>query len=60
MNEQLAWFKSTYSDGSGSETCVEVAANLHTVYVRDSKLGDGSPVFRVEAASWEAFVSKCA
>ncbi|MFD8935828.1 DUF397 domain-containing protein [Streptomyces sp. NPDC059578] len=53
----LDWFKSTYSDGSGSETCVEVASNLHTVHLRDSKLGDDSPTFQVEAASWGLFIA---
>ncbi|MDX3519771.1 DUF397 domain-containing protein [Streptomyces scabiei] len=49
-----AWFKSSYSTGSGGE-CVEVAVCPHTVHVRDSK-----DIVRrglaVDAAAWTAFV----
>ncbi|GGR95348.1 hypothetical protein GCM10010269_37880 [Streptomyces humidus] len=52
----LRWFKSSYS-GSGGGNCVEVAAGLDAVYVRDSKaLGDG-PVLRVGRGEWAAFVA---
>ncbi|MFE0316304.1 DUF397 domain-containing protein, partial [Streptomyces albogriseolus] len=33
---QLHWFKSSYSGGAGGE-CLEVAASLTSVHVRDSK-----------------------
>ncbi|MFD6226535.1 DUF397 domain-containing protein [Streptomyces sp. NPDC060232] len=36
-NRELDWFKSSYSDGSEGDSCVEVAATLGTVLVRDSK-----------------------
>ncbi|MFE9658725.1 DUF397 domain-containing protein [Streptomyces sp. NPDC005955] len=52
----LDWFKSTYSDNTGSD-CVEVAACPHRVHLRDSKLGDDSPTFQVEAASWGLFIA---
>jgi len=69
MSAELAWFKSSYSDSSGS-ACLEVAhsrhtsshtdaeatACPHTVHVRDSKLGDRSPRFGVPAGAWTAFL----
>ncbi|MFJ4746350.1 DUF397 domain-containing protein [Streptomyces albogriseolus] len=52
----LHWCKSSYS-GSGGGDCVEVAASLDAVYVRDSKaVGDG-PVLRVGRNEWAAFVA---
>ncbi|WP_432026191.1 DUF397 domain-containing protein [Streptomyces sp. 1222.5] len=52
----LRWFKSSYS-GSGGGDCVEVAAGLDTVYVRDSKVVSGGPVLRVSQGEWAAFVA---
>ncbi|MCC9707250.1 DUF397 domain-containing protein [Streptomyces sp. MNU76] len=57
MSEQLAWFKSSYSDDEGGD-CVEVAlseARL-TVHVRDSKDPTG-PTLTLTAPAWRAFVS---
>ncbi|MGW1401170.1 DUF397 domain-containing protein [Streptomyces sp. NPDC002405] len=52
----LDWFKSSYSGTSGGD-CVEVAAGLDAVYVRDSKaVGDG-PVLRACRGGWAAFVA---
>ncbi|MFJ6463600.1 DUF397 domain-containing protein [Streptomyces sp. NPDC091387] len=34
---ELAWFKSSYSDSSNSNECIEVATTPGTVHVRDSK-----------------------
>ncbi|MFC8277911.1 DUF397 domain-containing protein [Streptomyces sp. NPDC057271] len=51
------WRKSSYS-GSEGGNCVEVAAHPAAVHVRDSKLGDGSPVFTVSPAAWRKFVSR--
>jgi hypothetical protein len=45
-----AWRKSSFSDTPNS--CVEVRHESDVVYVRDSKLGDDSPVLRFAAASW--------
>ncbi|MCP3819042.1 DUF397 domain-containing protein [Streptomyces sp. A3M-1-3] len=53
----LEWRKSTHSDSQGSN-CVEVATCPHTVHVRDSKLGDGSPRFAVSSPTWAAFVAE--
>ncbi|MFI5688710.1 DUF397 domain-containing protein [Streptomyces sp. NPDC051636] len=52
----LRWFKSSYS-GSGGGNCVEVAAGLDAVYVRDSKVAGGRPVLRVGRGEWAAFVA---
>ena len=34
---ELAWFKSSYSDGNDGESCVEVATTPGTIHVRDSQ-----------------------
>jgi hypothetical protein len=52
----LRWFKSSYS-GSGGGDCVEVAARLDAVHVRDSKVADDGPVLRVGRREWAAFVA---
>jgi hypothetical protein len=54
-HEHLAWFKSSYS-GSGGGDCVEVAAPIGTVHVRDSKDAHG-PRLTFASAQWSAFVS---
>ncbi|THA23700.1 DUF397 domain-containing protein [Streptomyces sp. RKND-216] len=51
---ESAWSKSSYSSGGGGE-CVEVAAALATVHVRDSKNPDGQ-VLTVSPAAWSPFV----
>ncbi|MGH3314412.1 MAG: DUF397 domain-containing protein [Streptomyces sp.] len=51
---ESAWFKSSYSSGEGGE-CVEVAACLGTVRIRDSK-DQAGPVLSVAPARWAAFV----
>ncbi|MDQ1040381.1 hypothetical protein QFZ75_006797 [Streptomyces sp. V3I8] len=52
----LRWFTSSYS-GSGGGNCVEVAAGLDAVYVRDSKTAGGGPIVRVGQSQWTAFVA---
>ncbi|MCZ4602875.1 DUF397 domain-containing protein [Streptomyces sp. Lzd4kr] len=52
----LHWFKSSYSGSDGGD-CVEVAADLDAVYVRDSKVVGGGPVLRVGRGEWAAFVA---
>ncbi|MEU2281047.1 DUF397 domain-containing protein [Streptomyces sp. NPDC013178] len=52
----LRWFKSSYS-GSGGGDCVEVAAGLDAVYMRDSKVAGDGPVLRVGRGEWAAFVA---
>ncbi|MFD9356904.1 DUF397 domain-containing protein [Streptomyces sp. NPDC060031] len=36
-NPELGWFKSSYSDSSDGNDCVEVALTPATIHVRDSK-----------------------
>ncbi|MFG2825904.1 DUF397 domain-containing protein [Streptomyces sp. NPDC048434] len=50
----LAWFKSSYSTGSGGE-CIEVAVCPHVVHVRDSK-DVARRGLAVDAEAWAAFV----
>jgi hypothetical protein len=52
----LHWFKSSYS-GSGGGDCVEVAAGLDAVYVRDSKVAGDGPMLRVGRDEWATFVA---
>lgn len=52
---ELQWRTSSFTD---PETCVEVAdlpdgGRL----VRDTKLGEGSPVLRYTSAEWQAFIA---
>ncbi|RBL84067.1 DUF397 domain-containing protein, partial [Streptomyces cavourensis] len=43
MPPELLWFKSSYSDSSNPNDCVEVATSPGTVHVRDSKNVHGPP-----------------
>ncbi|MFE0720554.1 DUF397 domain-containing protein [Streptomyces rochei] len=49
-----AWFKSSYSTGSGGE-CIEVAVRPATVHVRDSK-DTARAALAIEPTAWAAFV----
>jgi Domain of unknown function (DUF397) len=52
----IAWAKSSYS--ANTDSCVEVAPLPDGgMLIRDSKLGDASPVLRFTAAEWRAFVA---
>ena len=53
---ELRWFKSSYSDSSNSNECVEVAATLGTVHVRDSKNVEG-PRLAMTVGAWADFVT---
>ncbi|MFC9857174.1 MULTISPECIES: DUF397 domain-containing protein [unclassified Streptomyces] len=55
----LAWMKSSYSDSSNSNECVEVATTPVAVHVRDSKDIEG-PRLAVAPAAWVGFVSYAA
>ncbi|MGW0792767.1 DUF397 domain-containing protein [Streptomyces sp. NPDC002911] len=44
----------SYSAGNGGD-CVEVAATVDAVHVRDSKRAEG-PTFAVGAEAWAAFL----
>ncbi|MEW2137198.1 DUF397 domain-containing protein [Streptomyces sp. NPDC005409] len=53
---ELDWFKSSYSDGSEGDSCVEVATAPAAVHVRDSKVRQGRHLTFTPAA-WTGFVS---
>jgi hypothetical protein len=55
MNDELKWFKSSYSDGEGG-ACVEVAHTAAVILVRDSK-NPAAPELRITTSAWTAFVS---
>ncbi|MFC3576692.1 DUF397 domain-containing protein [Streptomyces yaanensis] len=51
---ELAWFKSSYSSGSGDD-CVEVATSSTTIHVRDSKNTQG-PHLTLSPTAWAEFL----
>ncbi|MFJ2708303.1 DUF397 domain-containing protein [Streptomyces sp. NPDC087428] len=51
----LEWFKSSYSDSSNSNECVEVATTPDAVHVRDSKNLPG-PRLAFGEGAWAGFV----
>ncbi|WP_299541905.1 DUF397 domain-containing protein [uncultured Streptomyces sp.] len=51
----LEWSRSSYSDSSSGNNCVEVAAAPGTIHVRDSKSVPG-PRLAFNARSWAEFV----
>jgi Domain of unknown function (DUF397) len=53
-----SWRKSTRSNNiSGNQNCVEVGTAPAMVGVRDTKLGDASPVLRFSADGWGKFTA---
>ncbi|MGW2910025.1 DUF397 domain-containing protein [Streptomyces asoensis] len=52
---ELAWFKSSYSDGTEGDSCVEIATTPATIHVRDSKHTAG-PRLRLSPEAWADFV----
>lgn len=55
-----AWRKSSRSTGNGSSNCVEVRCVPTGYEVRDSKLGDLSPVIALSAPDFEALLTSAA
>ncbi|MGW0224496.1 DUF397 domain-containing protein [Streptomyces tendae] len=53
---ELRWFKSSYSDSSNGNDCIEVAPTPATVHVRDSKNASG-PRLALTPEAWAAFVA---
>ena len=53
---QLDWFKSSYSDSSNPNDCVEVATTITAVHVRDSKNPQG-PRLAVDPTAWAGFIA---
>ncbi|MBV7670414.1 DUF397 domain-containing protein [Streptomyces halstedii] len=56
---ELTWVKSSYSDSSDGNDCVEVATASSAVHVRDSKKAAG-PRFAVAGPAWTRFVAYAA
>ncbi|MDH2389575.1 DUF397 domain-containing protein [Streptomyces sp. HNM0663] len=54
-SDALVWFKSSYSDSSNPNDCVEVATTPRTIHVRDSK-DIGGPRLAVTPLAWAGFV----
>ncbi|MFE2288545.1 DUF397 domain-containing protein [Streptomyces sp. NPDC059443] len=55
-NPELDWFKSSYSDGSEGDSCVEVAATPAAIHVRDSK-DLTQPHLAFAPHAWAGFVA---
>jgi len=55
VSEQTDWMKSSFS---GSDGCWEVRMSEHgTMLVRDSKLGDDSPMMELTMEEWDWVLS---
>ncbi|MBX7547207.1 DUF397 domain-containing protein [Streptomyces sp. NPDC004232] len=52
---ELHWFKSSYSDSSNGNDCVEVAVAVPTIHIRDSKTPTG-PRLTLAPEAWSEFV----
>ncbi|MDO0914224.1 DUF397 domain-containing protein [Streptomyces sp. DT2A-34] len=52
---ELHWFKSSYSDSSNGNDCVEVATTPATIHIRDSKTPD-APHLTIAPGNWNSFV----
>ncbi|MGW4286557.1 DUF397 domain-containing protein [Streptomyces sp. NPDC004673] len=55
-DSRLQWFKSSYSDGTEGDSCVEIATAPGTIHVRDSKHTAG-PQLALTQNTWTAFVT---
>jgi hypothetical protein len=54
------WRKSSRSAGGVNDQCVEARRAAPMVQVRDSKLGDGSPILSTSSADWLGFLAAVA
>ncbi|MCY0945258.1 DUF397 domain-containing protein [Streptomyces antarcticus] len=54
-NPELDWYKSSYSDSSEGDDCVEVAATPASIHVRDSK-DTRLPGLTFGTGAWAGFV----
>ncbi|MEU1519909.1 DUF397 domain-containing protein [Streptomyces sp. NPDC005811] len=54
---ELHWFKSSYSDSSDINDCVEVATTPATIHIRDSK-NPAHGTLAVSPAAWTEFVTR--
>lgn len=48
------WRKSSRS--GAQQACVEVATNTQTPLIRDSKLGDESPILEIKSSAFRSFL----
>ncbi|MFJ9371833.1 DUF397 domain-containing protein [Streptomyces sp. NPDC101455] len=55
---ELRWFKSSYSDGTEGDSCVEVATTPAAIHIRDSKHSTRGPRFTVTPSAWTNFVTQ--
>ncbi|MFG3018588.1 DUF397 domain-containing protein [Streptomyces sp. NPDC048254] len=53
---ELMWFKSSYSDSSNPNDCVEIATTPTTIHVRDSKHAEASARLALSPKAWADFV----
>jgi hypothetical protein len=54
------WRKSSRSNTSNSGNCVEARKTSQVVQVRDTKLGDASPILDASPADWRGFLAAVA
>ncbi|MFI7299151.1 DUF397 domain-containing protein [Streptomyces sp. NPDC050121] len=54
-DSELVWFKSSYSDSSNPNDCVEIATTPDIIHVRDSKHIVG-PRLQLSPEAWADFV----
>ncbi|MFF8533536.1 DUF397 domain-containing protein [Streptomyces sp. NPDC015532] len=55
ISSDLLWFKSSYSDSSNGNDCVEIAPTPTAIHIRDSKKPGGARLAMAPAA-WTAFI----
>ncbi|RRS01765.1 DUF397 domain-containing protein [Glycomyces terrestris] len=53
---EARWKKSSQSNNQGG-ACVEARAHQGVAQVRDTKLGESSPILETSAADWTAFLA---
>lgn len=56
---EARWKKSSRSGNNGAQ-CVEVRGLTSIVQVRDTKLGEGSPILDASPADWRGFLTAVA
>lgn len=54
------WRKSSRSGDNTSQQCVEARALASVVQVRDTKLGEDSPILGASRADWQGFLAAVA
>ena len=54
------WRKSSRSGNNTNQSCVEARRLACAVQVRDTKLGEDSPIFDASPADWRGFLSAVA